>query len=120
MAYTPTTWATGDTITAEKLNKMEDGIATAELFAINVDYDENNQYIMDKTIDEILNALDNGQYVYASDAANFYHPENFLYVNENYYSFIFTTIYVNTANDNKPLIKSLFITNTGITIEVAS
>ena len=27
MAYTPTNWTTGDTITATKLNKMEQGIA---------------------------------------------------------------------------------------------
>ena len=27
MSYTPTTWETGDTITAEKLNNMETGIA---------------------------------------------------------------------------------------------
>lgn len=31
MAYTPTEWATGDIITAEKLNKMENGIAVAGL-----------------------------------------------------------------------------------------
>ena len=29
MSYTPTNWQTGDTITAEKLNKMESGIADA-------------------------------------------------------------------------------------------
>ena len=29
MSYTPTTWTTGDTITATKLNKMEQGIANA-------------------------------------------------------------------------------------------
>lgn len=29
MSYTPTTWQTGDTITAEKLNNMESGIASA-------------------------------------------------------------------------------------------
>lgn len=29
MSYTPTTWVTGDTITATKLNKMEQGIAGA-------------------------------------------------------------------------------------------
>ena len=29
MAYTPTVWATGDVITAEKLNKAENGIADA-------------------------------------------------------------------------------------------
>ena len=29
MAYTPTTWVTGDDVTATKLNKMENGIANA-------------------------------------------------------------------------------------------
>ena len=29
MSYTPTNWTTGDTITAAKLNKMEQGIANA-------------------------------------------------------------------------------------------
>jgi hypothetical protein len=29
MSYTPTTWQTGDTITAEKLNKLENGVANA-------------------------------------------------------------------------------------------
>ena len=27
MSYTPTTWASGDVITAEKLNKLENGVA---------------------------------------------------------------------------------------------
>lgn len=29
MSYTPTTWVTGDTITATKLNKLEQGVANA-------------------------------------------------------------------------------------------
>ena len=29
MAYTPTTWNNGDIITAEKLNKIENGVAQA-------------------------------------------------------------------------------------------
>ncbi len=29
MSYTPTTWVTGDTITATKLNKLENGVANA-------------------------------------------------------------------------------------------
>ena len=29
MAYTPTTWATGDTVTATKMNKLEQGVANA-------------------------------------------------------------------------------------------
>lgn len=31
MAYTPNTWATGDTISADKLNNIEQGIAKAGL-----------------------------------------------------------------------------------------
>ena len=31
MTYTPNTWATGDTITAAKLNNMESGISNASL-----------------------------------------------------------------------------------------
>ena len=34
MSYTPTTWATGDTVTATKLNKMEQGIANAGSVAV--------------------------------------------------------------------------------------
>lgn len=29
MSYTPTVWATGDVVTAEKLNKLEQGVASA-------------------------------------------------------------------------------------------
>ena len=29
MAYTPTEWQCGDTITADKLNKLEQGVANA-------------------------------------------------------------------------------------------
>lgn len=38
MSYTPTQWATGDTVTAEKLNKMENGIAAATKLVINYPY----------------------------------------------------------------------------------
>ena len=46
MSYTPTTWTTGDTITATKLNKLEQGVASA-----GVDYDF------------IIEATNNGGYV---------------------------------------------------------
>ena len=39
MSYTPTTWNTGDTITAEKLNNLEGGVS----------YLDGNYYIMDYT-----------------------------------------------------------------------
>lgn len=34
MSYTPTTWTTGDTITASAMNKIEQGIANAGGFAV--------------------------------------------------------------------------------------
>lgn len=37
MAYVKTTWATGDVITAEKLNNMEDGIEAAQLPSVTED-----------------------------------------------------------------------------------
>ena len=45
MSYTPTTWTTGDTITATKLNKMEQGIASAGGgydFVITGDYENSD------------------------------------------------------------------------------
>ena len=63
MSYTPTTWQTGDTITAEKLNNMESGIENAnEPFVITLtptaqDYSGT----MDKTVAEIDAAYRAGQ-----------------------------------------------------------
>lgn len=36
MSYTPTNWQTGDTITAEKLNNMESGIAESGVYTVNI------------------------------------------------------------------------------------
>ena len=35
MSYTKTTWSSGDTITATKLNNMETGIKACDTFTIN-------------------------------------------------------------------------------------
>ena len=40
MAYTPTTWATGDTITAVKLNNMEQGITDAGIFFVETEWND--------------------------------------------------------------------------------
>lgn len=39
MAYIPTEWATGDVITAEKLNKAEEGIAAANPYIIPITWE---------------------------------------------------------------------------------
>ena len=64
MAYTPTEWVTGDVITAEKLNKMEDGIESASSGGggggLIVNFSNNTP---DKTTAEIAAAASAGQIV---------------------------------------------------------
>lgn len=55
MAYEKQTWVTGEVITKEKLNHMEDGIANGGgVFVIGV----NENHALDKTWNEIKNAYD--------------------------------------------------------------
>lgn len=59
MSYTPTSWSTGDTITAAAMNKIENGIANAGSALIcSSTYDSSEgTYILDKTAEEIYDAL---------------------------------------------------------------
>ena len=50
MSYTPTTWETGDTITAEKLNNIEGGIVNSCLIVNDV------SGTLDKTFSQISSA----------------------------------------------------------------
>lgn len=62
MAYTPTTWANGDTIDATKLNKMEQGIANAGAVMVVELSSATGQ--ADHTFAEIFDALRSGTPVY--------------------------------------------------------
>lgn len=70
MAYTPTVWETGDVITAEKLNKAENGIAAASassspLFVLTVDMAADGRSVtIDKTLAEITEAYNAGGNVF--------------------------------------------------------
>ena len=58
MAYTPTTWVTGDTITAVKLNNMEQGIASAGGLIVLIEPTQDGmQLIFSKTWKEIYDAI---------------------------------------------------------------
>ena len=61
MSYTPTTWTTGDTITASAMNKIENGIASAG-GALICNIDAYNT--LDKTVQEIYDALESGTPAY--------------------------------------------------------
>lgn len=59
MAYVKNTWVTGDTITAEKLNHMENGIegvGVFSLYPVTLDY-ANEAYTLDKTPQEVKTAI---------------------------------------------------------------
>lgn len=59
MSYTPINWQTGDTITAEKLNKMDNGWL---VFVVNLITDESSTRF-DKTWQEVYDAADAGALV---------------------------------------------------------
>lgn len=68
MSYSKTTWQTGDTVTAELLNHMEDGIAAGEsVMYVNVTYDSSGptsfKYKLNHTYTEIKNAINAGNEV---------------------------------------------------------
>lgn len=76
MSYTKTKWITNDLITAEKLNKIEEGLEQAEsnsplivtvTFNSNYVNDMNDTTvgIGDKTYSEVISAIDNNQPVIA-------------------------------------------------------
>ena len=63
MAYDPTIWKTGDIVSSEKLNKLENGVVNAGdgngFFVVNVTQ-ESGVYHADKTYEEIVAAKQNG------------------------------------------------------------
>lgn len=60
MAYTPTTWKSGDVVTSAKLNKLEQGVAST-VFVVTLSYDEETStYSTDKPYADILAAYEAG------------------------------------------------------------
>lgn len=56
MAYTPTEWQSGDIVTSAKLNKIENGIASAGGGGVLVANSDATTYALDKTWQEIKDA----------------------------------------------------------------
>lgn len=67
MTYTKTNWQTGDVITAEKLNKLENGVEDASgggsggimLIGVTID-EERSCLVLNKTYKEIKDAMSSG------------------------------------------------------------
>lgn len=75
MAYTKQTWNTGETITADKLNHMEDGIASSggcdtDTFKITgIINQQTGERSLNKTYSEIVEALESGKLAYIEDGS---------------------------------------------------
>lgn len=105
MSYTPTNWQTGDTITAEKLNKMESGIENAnEPFIItftptSLDYSGT----MDKTVAEINAAYEAGRKivykVMMSETQFIYADVTMVYVNVGFTYPSFNAFIIDAVNN---------------------
>lgn len=94
MAYTPTVWATGDVITAEKLNKAEQGIAAAAPVVLTITVDDHDTLHLGKSWDDLMDL--SGVPVFAKldiseTAQNRYFLAN-LYVNNGTYTASFVSI----------------------------
>jgi len=62
MSYTSTTWVNGDVITAEKLNKLEGGVANAQWNSFLVTFtNDNGSWSADKTLEECATAYNAGK-----------------------------------------------------------
>ncbi len=64
MAYTPTEWQTGDIVTAEKLNKIENGLSTVSNTIVIVNTTMADEYcVLSKTWNEIHDAMIRGKII---------------------------------------------------------
>lgn len=60
MSYEKTTWVTGDTITAEKLNKIESGIENNSIMIVrSILSTQNYSWVLDKTWQEMYDFTNN-------------------------------------------------------------
>lgn len=82
MPYTPTNWAKGDIITAERLNKIEQGIQSVssggtDTLVANLSYNQTygDWYYLDQTLGDIYAAVMAGKHI----VVNFWNDDNTLY-----------------------------------------
>ena len=68
MSYTPTTWQTNDIVTAEKLNKMEQGIEENAGYWIPLQFSNGAFSVPVDKVDEVLYALQNPDNVFINGA----------------------------------------------------
>ena len=79
MSYTPTTWETGDVITADKLNNIENGVVNAKEVAVFEFTPDGASVTTDCTPQDVANAYESGKVCLAKitrGPEDFYIPFN--------------------------------------------
>lgn len=88
MAYTPTQWATGDDVTATKLNKLEQGVANAGGGVSGLVTDTSGT--LDVSYNDIFSMLNNGvvPFIVEQLSTDMYGVLNFVraYINDGMYT----------------------------------
>lgn len=105
MSYEKHTWETGETITAEKLNNLEDGVAEGSGDGGNfvVTFTGSRQagtWTADKTFTETKNAYDNGQNIigkYTNEGNTFFMPTIGYSEADEYSAFLFSLVEIQSS-----------------------
>ena len=128
MSYTKTKWVTNDLITAEKLNKIEEGLEQAEsnsplivTFTVNNNISNDYLAIGDKTFNEIDAALQNFQQVIMKIPAEIFFRDsnNLENLKLNYGYFLVKTISI-TYDYLYEVIAFNFLENTPFGIKISA
>ena len=102
MSYEKHTWETGETITADKLNNLENGVASSGsgsgIFEIVATGDEDSK-TLDKTWKEIVDAFDSGRICYILDNTESGITMTYLVYGHTYNSLISEDQYLLTTGD---------------------
>ena len=108
ISYTPTTWATGDVVTATKLNKLENGVANAisnDVFLITAtDVIDPTTFIksitLNKTASEIISAINAKCYIVVEHQFSYINGNNYEERTINEYGFVIeASTVIDTDND---------------------
>lgn len=117
MAYTKQTWATGDTITAEKLNHMEDGIGdalplTPDTLIVTFTWSEDYfAYVSDTTFQDMVTAAEQVKSILAKVPGLGTIPLCAVYDSDVIINFEYGQILIDASDSTK-----LKLTNTGFLV----
>lgn len=119
MAYTPTTWQTGDTVTSEKLNKLETGVQSASSPTFPVEFTvtgtgAGTEVTCNKTYQQIADAYTSGKHVYGILSDGTLSLDD---TYDNTFTFVGIAIYSEADNSVSICVSSFAVSESGVNYE---